>query len=387
MEKYSEEPNREDILRLIRDFQDSGVDISEGLADAVKEFKIWQMGSTDSDGNPQTTTLRGLTLRNQVPVNTPEATPAKITPSKKRPIKRDHELLFVFSDTQIDYRKIDGELVPIHDELAIAVGRLLCKDLQPDLIINCGDTVDLAGLSRFPADSDHFFGSLKPGFQAAHNMYARLRADNPSSRIIEVDSNHNTRLMKKVLKDFPEMYNFVREDGEYPVLSYPFLARLDTVEVEWVSGYGAAEFIYDNRVVFIHGTDAVSNGSTAAKLSKKYPEVHVVQGHAHTAQTHWKTNRYGDYLSYHVCGAMCRITGEVPGYHSAVDDFGKPVHRQQDWQQSVMLIRNYGNGYIEFEHVMIRDGIIYYQGKEYNAKDLPQDEISLLTKQQQKQLR
>lgn len=303
------------------------------------------------------------------------AVPARITPSKRKAAERDHKLLYVFSDAQIDYRRHqDGSLEPIHDERALQVGQMLCKDIQPDEIINLGDTVDLAALSRFSPDSDHFHRTLGPSFQRVHDYYAQLRADNPWAKITEVDSNHNTRLKSFVLKYAPAMYGLQRagEEGEYPVLSYPFLANLGKLGVDWVSGYGAAEYIYGAEygtppIIFKHGNSAVSNGSTASKESKENPDVNVVRGHTHRQEAHYRTNRAGNYLASIIVGVACRTTGEVPSYHSAVDDKGNVVKYQEDWQQGVLVVHDYDGNY-QFDHIPIRDGRAFYDGKEYNAE-------------------
>ena len=304
------------------------------------------------------------------------AVPAQIHPSKRKPTERDHKILYVFSDAQIDYRRLqDGTLEPIHDERALSVGRMICKDLQPDEIINLGDTVDLAALSRFSPDSDHFHRTLGPSFQRVHDYYAELRADNPWAKITEVDSNHNTRLKNFVLKYAPSMYGLNRagEEDEYPVLSYPFLANLGKLGVDWVSGYGAAEYVYGLEhdtppIIFKHGNSAVSNGSTSAKESKENPEVNVVRGHTHRMESHYRTTRKGNYLASVICGVMCRTTGEVPSYHSAVDDHGEVVKYQEDWQTGVLVIHDYDGDY-QFDQIPIRNGRAFYNGKAYDGNE------------------
>lgn len=305
-----------------------------------------------------------------------QAEAARITYSRRKPEKREHKRLYVFSDAQIDYRRLeDGTLDPIHDERALAVGRMICADIRPDEIINCGDTIDLSALSRFKLDSDHFYRTLGPSFQRVHDYYAELRADSPWARIIEVDSNHNTRLKDFMLKNAPSMYGLKQAGSagdEYPVFTYPFLANLKPLGVEWVSGYGAAEYVYGLEydtppIVFKHGNSAVSNGSTAAKESKENPETNVVRGHSHRTETTYRTTRAGHYLASVVVGASCKTTGEVPGYHTAVDDHNQVVPYQENWQTSVLIISDYEGKY-SFEHVMIRDGVAYYDGKEYRAE-------------------
>ena len=301
------------------------------------------------------------------------AVAANITPSDRVPAERDHKVIYVFSDAQIDYRRLqDGSLDPIHDERALAVGRMICKDVMPDEIINLGDTIDLAALSRFKLDSDHFMRTLGPSFQRVHDYYAELRADSPWARIVEVDSNHNTRLKDFMLKNAPSMYGLKRagaSEEEYPVFSYPFLANLSHVGVEWVSGYGAAEYVYGAEynkppIIFKHCHSAVSNASTSAKESKENPYTHVVRGHTHRMETHYRTTRAGDYLASIVVGAACKITGEVPSYHSAVDDRGNVVKYQENWTQGVMVIEDYGGEY-HFNHIPITKGKAFLRGKEY----------------------
>lgn len=336
--------------------------------------KSWEVAAFNHElGDWATTTLHSYSHDLDLSEAFTPATPAQITPLEREPIDRDHKVLYVFSDAQIDYRRLpSGELRPIHDERALSIGRLICKDIRPDEIINLGDTVDLASLSRFSPDSDHFHRTLGPSFQRVHDYYAELRADNPTAKITEVDSNHNTRLKSFVLKNIPSMYGMNRAGEEgYPVLSYPYLANLGKLGVNWVSGYGAAEYVYGEDydtppIIFKHG-EIVAKSGTSAKESQANPEVNIVRGHTHRAEMTYRTTRAGNYLASVVVGVMCRTTGEVPSYHSGVDDLGSPVKYQEDWQQGILVIHDY-NGRYQFDQVMIQDGKAFYQGKEYKGE-------------------
>jgi hypothetical protein len=309
----------------------------------------------------------------------PPATPARITPSRSKPANRDYKTLYVFSDAQMGYRRVldhetgRDELLPLHDERALRIGRMICHDLQPDTIVNLGDNVDLAEFSHFQPDSDHFQRTLGPALQRAHDYYAELRADNPDARIVEVDSNHNDRLQKFVKKNMPQVYNVKQASADredYPVMSYPYLANLRHLGVDWVGGYGAAEFEYADDLVFRHGTIArPKGGATAAKLSEENPEVNVVQGHAHRMESCTRTMRDGKYLTALVVGAACKTTGEVPGFHTAVDECGQPVRYQENWQQGVLAIYDYGDGHYQFDQIPINNGRAFYKGKEYTAEN------------------
>lgn len=342
----------------------------------------WDVGFANPEDptNPTVVRMFRHSTKNRPSLDEEEyapAVPANIKPSRRKSAVRDHDVLFVFSDAQIDYRRLsDGELDPIHDERAIRVAQMLCRDLQPDTILNLGDTVDLAALSRFKKDSDHFQRTIGPSFQRVHDMYAQFRADSPNARIIEVDSNHNTRLKDFMLKNAPDLYGVKRPgdpEEEYPMFTYPYFTNLSHVGVEWVSGYGAAEFVYGEDydappIVFKHGQSVASNASTASKESKANPETHVVRGHGHRQEQHTRTNRAGQYLVSMQIGSLCRLTGEVPSYHSGVDDRGNVVHHQEDWQQSVLVIRDYRDGNYEFHTVYIREGLALFNGNVYNGE-------------------
>lgn len=310
------------------------------------------------------------------------ATPARITPSRRKPVDLGYDNIFVFSDVQAGDRHIfnprtgEYEKVTLHDPRAMRVARLICRDAHPKLIVNNGDTADFSSISRFKKDSNHFMNEMGPTFQTIHNMYAEYRADNPDARIVEVASNHNQRLTDWTLQNFPQMHNVYQagSNSKYPVLSYPFLTNLEHVNVEWLGGYPAGELVYGEEydkppIVFRHGTENSQNGTTASKIMKNHPETHNVHGHDHTQGESWHTTRNGNTLGNFVVGALCRTTGEVPGYHTAIGDDNKPVHYQENWQQSVMIIRDYRNGEYEFIQIPIKDGVARYNGKEYRADE------------------
>lgn len=372
--EFKDNPENGELEALAKQFGKAGINLSaEDLSNATRAgFHVGYIRNADGEieyTKPLPHVEYAVKRSESLLDAWKPATPAKITPSKKKPIKRDYNVLLVFGDMQIDYRRIDNDLIPIHDERAMDALAHFASELQPNELINLGDTVDFAALSRFQRDSDHFYRTLGPSFQRIHDFYAQLRSDNPNAKIVEVDSNHHKRLTDFVLKNMPDFYG-VRQAGnqdDYPVFSYPYLANLKHVGVDWVGGYGAAEYVYKDDLAFIHGNFAVSAGSTAAKLAKANPDRNIVQGHVHRAETQYQTDRRGNMLGAFTVGALCRSDGVVPSYHSSVNELGKPVKYQENWQSSAMVIEDYGDGQYNFEHVLIRDGKIVYRGKEYGT--------------------
>ena len=369
-----EHENSDELDRLANAFREAGLNFSkDDLSKADRAgFHIGYIRNSSGEIEytkplPHVDFGRG----NKAPsVNLEPVTAAIIRPNRTRPVKRDHKVLVVVSDAQIGYRRINDLRVPIHDERAISSALQLTKDLNPDFIVDCGDTVDFAELSRFPVDSTHFQNTLQPSLQRTHELFAEFTAVSPNAeRRVTVDSNHVKRLGDYVLKNaFPQ--SGITSPGDvYPALSYPGLLKLDKVGWDFVGGYGNAEYNYAEDLSFIHGTFAVSGGSTASKLSKANHDRNIIQGHKHSMESHYQTDRRGRYFGAFVVGALCKIDGAVPSYHSAVDQFNQPVKRYEDWQNGMMVIRDYGGGNYQFDHVAIVNGVINYNGKTYDGTE------------------
>ncbi len=381
---------------LLQDFQEAGLPVDPADAPNVKSIRLWTQHSVDREtGEPVQSINRYINYdpsgKNDDDEYFPPAEPANIRPTRrKKKTDRDEKHIFVFSDAQMDFRRVidprtnEMELIPTHDPRAIRLAHLICADLQPDEIWNAGDTMDLAALSRFKPDSDHFHKTIGPTLQAIHNMYAQFRADNPDAKIVEVDSNHNTRLRDFILKYFPQAYDLYRpgEESEFPVMSYPYLANFSALEIEWISGYGAAQYTYgedyyeeiDGRMhpkpplVLRHGTETSNNGQTAGKIYRNNPNAIAVQGHDHDPQQYFRTNHIGQRVGAIIVPPLCKTTGEVSSYHSAVDDKNRVVPTQETWTQGAVHIVDHGGEY-EFNTIFFRNGIAHYRGKTYDANE------------------
>lgn len=373
----SGEQERDDELdRLAAAFKDAGLNFSkDDLSKADRAgFHVGYIRNADGEIEytkplPHVDFGRGNGNKTSA-VNLEPVTAAIIRPSRIKPLNRDHKVLFVMSDAQIGYRRIGDELRPIHDERAIASALQLAKDLNPDIVVDCGDTVDFAELSRHPIDSDHFQNTLQPSLQRTHELFAEFTSVTPNAeKRVTVDSNHVKRLGDYVLRNAFPLYGVKAADEMYPALSYPGLLKLDKVGWDFIGGYHNAEYEYADDLAFIHGTFAVSGGSTASKLARANHDRNIIQGHKHSMESHFHTDRRGRYFGAFVVGALCRIDGVVPSYHSAIDQFNQPVQRYENWQNGVMVIKDYGGGNYQFDQVAIRNGIINYNGKTYDGTE------------------
>lgn len=309
------------------------------------------------------------------------ATPAKITPTRRKAIQRASKLILAYGDAQIDFRRIidpvtdEQRLEPLHDEAMLRVIQQINADYMPETTVNLGDMADMAALSRFDADSNHFHQTMSMSMQAVHNFYAQMVTDNPKGLHVEVDSNHAIRPKKTILKEVPGLHNFVLPGEDYPLLSYYRLANLGKLGIHFVSGYGNAEFVYGEEygeapVVFKHGTHASSSlGTTVKKEAAENPEVNIVRGHGHRHEEVRRTKRNNRQLFYLMLGSSCLNRGPVPGYHSSLDDFGNVKVNQNPHQNTIAMIEDTRDGSYNITTINVHGGRAVYNGKEYNGNE------------------
>lgn len=299
-----------------------------------------------------------------------QAAPTEIHPTDHTSPTRPYELIAVLPDIQYGFRRIsEDHFEPLHDPRAMDVARLILADQRPDTIILQGDILDFSELSKYEADSKHFGDTLQLSINGLHKYLAQLRADNPTARIIGLAGNHEARLAKSVLRHNAQLANIKRANmpEEWHVLSVPYLLRLDELGIEWYGGYPANEYEHSDNLLFVHGQKVRSGGSTAALMSKQYPDTNVIFGHVHRHEVHSRTDRKGRQFSAVTFGALCRNDGAVPSYYNGIEEHGEVVRRYEDWQQGAGLIRNYPDGYVEIVPIKIHHGTARVNGKEYTA--------------------
>lgn len=309
------------------------------------------------------------------------ATPAKITPTRRKAIQRASKLILVYGDAQIDYRRYidpvtdEQELIPLHNEAMLDVIQQINADYMPETTVNLGDMADMAALSRFDPDSNHFHQTMSMSMQRVHDFYAQLVANNPKGKHVEVDSNHAIRPKKTILKQVPGLHNFVLPGEQYPLLSYARLANLGKLGIHFVAGYGNAEYVYGAEyekppIVFKHGTSHSSSpGATVRKEMSENPEINIVRGHGHRHEEVRRTMRNGWQLFYLMLGSSCLNRGPVPGYASSVDDFGRPVANQNPHQNTIAMIEDTMDGNYNITTLNVINGKTTYNGKEYRGNE------------------
>lgn len=305
-----------------------------------------------------------------------KATPVTITaPKEHKQPKTKHRVSVSLPDPQIGYRNIDEQWLPFHDEQAISVALQIVSYLadtdRVDEIINLGDFLDLPAQGRFEQEAA-FANTTQSAFDRGHKFLQEQRAAaGKHAKIVLIEGNHDRRLEKFIQTNSASAYGLKRANAnELPVMSIPYLLRLDEIGVEYIDAYPAGAYWLTKTLRAIHGNKARSNGSTAAAYTNADPHISTIFGHAHRLELQSKTvfDREGSIKSVAVSpGCLCRVDGAVPSVNGSTGVTGQPATYWENWQQGIVVTTLEGEEAFH-ELVQINAGVAWFRGKKFTAK-------------------
>ena len=375
---------RADLTQFDKLLERSGMRPDE--VESVTRMNMWQGFIKNADGEIEPVDQYAMQIKPKKSTSSEvyePVAPAIITPTKRKPIIRNDKLVLIYGDGQVGYRRrIDPvtdetEIIPTHNIAMHNIIKQINAEYMPETTVNLGDFADFPELSHFDPDSDHYHKTLGMSMRYIHDFYAQFVTDNPTAHHVEVDSNHAVRVRKQILSNIPALYDFVRPGGdEGAMLTYYYLANLGKLRIDFISGYGGAEFVYGSEynaspVIFKHGNHSSSSaGSTVKKESSQNPDVHVIRGHGHNDEQIMVTRRNGNELIYKQFGSACINNGPTPGYASAIDDHNRPVqYHNQGHQNTFGVLYDHQDGTYDLDTIIVRDGKATYRGREYNGNE------------------
>jgi hypothetical protein len=157
----------------------------------------------------------------------------------------------------------------------------------------------------------------------------------------------------------------------WPVLSVPYLCRMDEFGVEYRPGYPASDYWINEKLRVIHGDRVKSSGSTA-HIYLNSEKTSVIYGHIHRIEVAYKTREDFDgprTIMAASPGCLARIDGAIPSTKGGVDLDGRPLTRHENWQQGLAVVQYEDSGAHRFTYdtIPIYNGWAMYNGKEYQA--------------------
>lgn len=295
-------------------------------------------------------------------------------PAKSR--KTKHEVHVILPDPQIGYRKIGDTMDPFHDERAMDIALQITSWLETndkvDSVINLGDFLDLPAQGRFEQEAA-FAATTQDSIDRGHLFLQQQRAAaGPKAKIVLIEGNHDRRMEKFINTNAASAFGLRRANTKgLPVMSIPYLLRLDEIGVEYIDAYPAGAYWINDRLRAIHGTKVRSNGSTAAAYTNDTPHISTVFGHVHRQELQSRTvfDRQGSIKSVAISpGCLCRVDGAVPSVNGSTKTDGTPATYYENWQQGIAVITVDASGDFFTELVQIDNGKAWFRGQEFKAK-------------------
>ena len=346
---------------------------------AVQRVNAWQGFYKDDDGEAQTVDMVGISLTPQWadgpqwPVVQP-ASPANVRHVAPKPRQGTGRVTVILPDPQIGFRRYsDGTLDPMHDEKAMTVALSIIEYLRPQRIVDLGDYLDLAEWSSKFAVLPEFVLTTQPAVDAGHRFLAEQQAaagDSLEEHDL-LEGNHDDRIPRLISQNAKAAMRLTRADQPegWPVMSVPNLLALDSlpVPVRYVDGYPAGRI----KLADAHGAQTALYALHGERLDmtkqSKAERQSTVQGHTHHVSVHTETYEVdGDPVEVGAwsLGCLCRVDGAVPSTRGGTDVRGRPVRRQESWQQAIGVLTETSEGWA-LEPVRIRDGHALFRGKNF----------------------
>ncbi len=306
-----------------------------------------------------------------------KAAPVKIiAPKAPKKFQGKHKVWVVLPDPQIGYRNIENNWDPFHDEAAMDVSLQITNWLfyndRVDGVINLGDFLDLPSQGKYEQEPA-FANTTQAAFDRGHKFLQEQRAAaGPKAKLVLIEGNHDRRMEKFISINAGAAWGLKRANiDELPVMSIPYLLRLDEIGVEYIDAYPAGAFWLTENLRAIHGHKVRSGGSTAAAYTNADPHISTIFGHVHRQELQSKTtfNREGPIKSVAVSpGCLCRVDGAVPSVNGSTKIDGTPATYYENWQQGVTIVTLDADGQPFFELVQINNGSAWFRGTKFTAK-------------------
>jgi predicted phosphodiesterase len=363
--------------KLVEMLESKNIDINE-IGD-IKRVKLYQAMSKDSEGEAHIHDLAAIQFspKWETGPEWPVVTqgPAIKMPTPKAKVKKasTFKTCVVVPDIQIGYyRGRDGTLEPTHDEKALSVALKIIEEVNPDAVICVGDNLDFPEMGKYltyPA----YAQTTQASIDRATVFCAQVRSAAPDAEIVWLAGNHEERMPKYLLVNASAAYGLRKGNTpeSWPVLSVPYLCRMDDFNVVYKPGYPASDYWVNEKLRIIHGDRVKSSGSTA-HIYLNQEKTSVIYGHIHRIETAFKTREDFDgprTIMAASPGCLARIDGAIPSTRGGVDLDGRPLTRHENWQQGLGIVRYEDDNQHRFSYdvIPIYNGWGMYQGKEYQA--------------------
>ena len=242
--------------------------------------------------------------------------------------------------------------LPFHDERALAILYAILEDVQPDIVVDHGDTIDCQEISKYPKDPARRI-ALKEEIRMGAEHFAKVTELTPDAKHIWCEGNHEERL-KRLIWGLAEN----RQAGE--ILTLPQVSEalawgslLGLTELGWdIVHYPSHRLLFD-KLILTHGEKVRAQSGQSEKAELEHYSKSGLSGHTHRIGYYGKKT-YDGQLGWWGLGCLCAIRTHYVSF--------------PNWQQGLaVVVWSEDRKSFAVERVRIFDGVAYFRGRRYTG--------------------
>ena len=260
-------------------------------------------------------------------------------PSKRKPQRGDYTSVH-FSDIHF----------PFHDPAALDILYSVIDTVNPNLVVDHGDTLDCAEISKYPKDPFNRVG-LKAEIAMAAEHFGTIHALTPNAEHIWLEGNHENRLKRLIwgLADNRQAGEILTLDPVREALRWESLLGIGALGWECIA-YPDHKLLFD-RMILCHGEKVRSESGQSERAEYNHYGKNGMSGHTHRVGYYGKRDYNGQH-GWWGLGCMCAIRTDYVSF--------------PNWQQAFSVVTwTDDRKQYSVERVRIFDGSAFFRGERY----------------------
>lgn len=250
---------------------------------------------------------------------------------------------------------------PHHDKKLHEAVVAWIEDFQPDEGIILGDLLDLDQVSRY-RNQPEWTKTVQETVDSGYEILVNYRHASPTTSWQMLGGNHEDRLRNTLLDQVRDIYNVRRAqaDGEYPVMSVPYLLRLDELGIDWIDPngeYAHGQIKLSSELAARHGW-LVKKGAGASALASIEALRHsIIIGHTHRQSIVHHTTHSIDGEPKSLLGCEAGTLAEIRG--------GLGYAVSPDWINGFAVATIWPDGTFHVELATYASGVLRFRDWSY----------------------
>lgn len=235
------------------------------------------------------------------------------------------------------------------------------REFQPERGVILGDLLDYDQLSRHRR-SPEWTNTVQETIDTGYSILRAYVEASPGTEWVMLDGNHEERMRNSIIDHLSAVFGVTRAETdpaeeERPVLSTPFLLRLDELGIGWEQpdgGYENAQIKLTSELAARHGWIASKGSGSSALKTIDHLRYSVIIGHTHRQAIVHHTAHSIDGKPKTLLGCEAGTLADIEG--------GLGYANAPDWQMGFATAQVYAeDGTFKVDLATFVDGLLMWR--------------------------